>query len=97
MTDTIVRASDFQASWEVRDANAQRFNSSKHEDECFFCGRGLTESAVKNGWWVHLTVGGLLVEQDWDEVANESQGCFPVGSECAKRIARPYKFKFRED
>lgn len=93
------KSSDLQASWEVRDANRARFSGSKHVDECFLCGRGLTESAVANGWYIHLHAAtGDLLPEGWDpeddgEDWNASQGCFPVGSECAKRIARPYKFR----
>lgn len=99
------KASDFQADPETRRTNAQRYNGSKHEDECFFCGRGLTASGLANAWWVHLTTSGYLVTQDYGSVREDagevqaaeefrlSQGCFPVGSECAKRIARPYKFR----
>jgi hypothetical protein len=97
MTSTLTQypeASQFQADPEVRRAATHGPNSV---DECFFCGRGLTERALQNGWWVHLNVGGYLVPQDYgsenEDEARLSQGCFPVGSECAKKIARPFKFK----
>lgn len=40
------KASDFQADPETRRANAARFSGSKHGDECFLCGRGLTFAAL---------------------------------------------------
>jgi hypothetical protein len=67
----------------------------RHVDECFLCGRGLTQSGVDNAWWVHLCTDGTLLTQD--DTEHDSQGCFPVGSECAKRIARPWKFKIRTE
>lgn len=90
------KASDFQADYETRQENARRFNGTNHEDECFLCGRGLTQKAIESGWYIHLGTDGTLLQQD-DPAAEAdpglSQGAFPVGSECAKRIARPYKFK----
>lgn len=92
--DTCLLASDFQAEPAVRDANAQKFFSSTkpYADQCFLCGRPLTAKAVENGSYIHLTTSGFLVERDYE--GDDSQGCFPVGSECAKRIPRPFKFKF---
>lgn len=99
-TETLTQrpnCSDLQASWEVRDANAAR-RSERAVDECFLCGRGLTETAIANGWWIHLHAPtGDLLPEGWEpeapETWNDSQGCFPVGSECAKRIPKGYKFK----
>ena len=90
-TTEAVLASDFQATWEEREVNRQRFNGSKHVDECFLCGRGLTEKAVENGRFIHLTTSGFLVPQDAEGV--DSQGAFPVGSECAKRLPKPLAFR----
>jgi len=91
MTTTTVLASDFQATYEVRETNRERFNGSKHADECFLCGRGLTEKAVENGRFIHLTTDGLLVPQDAEGI--DSQGAFPVGSECAKRLPKALAFR----
>lgn len=87
-------ASDFQADIETRRRNFYNF-PAKAENECFFCGRGLTPKAVANGWWVNLVTDGTLTTRD-DEVS-DSQGTFPIGSECAKRIQRPFKFKTTEE
>lgn len=86
----MIKASDFQRSVDVRDAN-RRKQTGDHSDECFLCGRGLTDRAVRNGWWIHLTTGGLLVEQTYN--GEDSQGRFPVGSECAKFLPKSAKFK----
>lgn len=93
MNENLIPASDFQAEWPVRDANARRFSSSKHSDECFLCGRGLTERAVENGWWIEMTTDGMLIKAGTDTTGLDSQGCFPVGSECAKRLPAGFKTK----
>lgn len=56
-------------------------NASVGLDWCYVCGRKLGKSAlhfeVDNGWM-------LIAPQQNNP---ESQGCFPVGKECAKKFA----------
>ena len=84
-----------QADYETQRSNERRFNSDKHVDNCFLCARPLTEKARDNGWMVHLHVQLGLIPNgaDIDDMSG-SQGCFPVGSECAKKIPAAYRFKF---
>ena len=94
-------ASDFQADHETREANRHRFSGSKHGDECFLCGRGLTFAALmpEKAWRIHLGTDGTLLPEGWEPEGGDwnadrlSQGTFPVGPECAKRIPRPFKFR----
>lgn len=87
-----MKASDLQAPANERQANERKFRLSRTAVEpCFLCGRPLTEQAVENGYLIHLTTADLLVPEDY--VGSDSQGCFPVGSECAKRIPADLKFK----
>lgn len=81
-----------QIDWDERQRNEQKFNGSKHTDVCFRCGRPLTQKASDNGWWIQMTDSGVLVPKDYSEV--DSQGCFPLGSECAKNVPTGLKFKF---
>lgn len=85
----------YQADWRERKANAERFTTDKHTDECFLCGRGLTAKAVENGWAVHLRTDNMLlpVGEPWDS-DEQSQGWFPVGSECAKRVPLTHRGRF---
>lgn len=89
------KASTYQADPDTRSEAVYR--PETHADQCFLCGRGLTRKGLANGWWINLGTDDTLMPDGWgqsdeyDEVLD--QGCFPVGSECAKRIARPYKFK----
>lgn len=95
---TFLSLEGLQADPEIRDLNNQRFGQSdKHVDQCFLCGRGLTEKAKDNGWMIHLHTSGVLISNDYlvDDLGNNgSQGCFPVGSECAKRVPATFRFKF---
>ena len=61
-----------------------------HSDTCFVCGK---RTAIKMS--VHYTVEGYLIPADIDETELqfrnlESQGCFPIGSECAKKVGKHF-------
>lgn len=65
------------------------YDPARHVNECYVCGRGLTEAAVARGWYVHMTTAGTIAPVDLPEDAlpeRDDQGWFPVGSECARRI-----------
>ena len=57
----------------------EKASNSMGQDFCFVCGRKLGKNAyhfeVSNAWII-IELGG-----------SNSQGCFPVGSECAKKFA----------
>ncbi len=62
----------------------------EHSNTCFVCGK----QTAKNTF-VHYTVEGFLIPADIDETELEfrnleSQGCFPIGSECAKKVGRHF-------
>lgn len=66
-----------------------------HVDECFACGRGLTEKALANGWWIEMLVTGEFIAADDPRSHDDavSQGTFPLGSECAKKVPRNLRRK----
>lgn len=86
-----VRAWDLQAPAAVRRANSER-DVRDAVDECFVCARPLTEAGVARGKWIEHTTSGFLVPVDAPSPA-DSQGCFPVGSECAKSIPAAFRLK----
>lgn len=56
-------------------------------DACQICGRQMTDdgTAGKAGsLWVHLSIDGQILPLDYE--GTESQGCWQVGSSCAKQI-----------
>jgi hypothetical protein len=52
----------------------------------------MSRNAAANAWHVHMTVDSELVEFNADMGAN-SQGWFPIGSECAKMIPLTHRRK----
>lgn len=56
--------------------------ASRAADPCFRCGRNIVDAA----WLIHLGVDGLIHPADAVLSEDESQGWFPVGSDCAKRL-----------
>jgi hypothetical protein len=54
-------------------------------NNCFLCNRPIDERKAS---WVHLsTKGGLFPVNESDET---TQGWFPVGSECAKKLPKTH-------
>ncbi len=55
-------------------------------DQCILCGKKLGE----NPQYFHYLTNGNLTNST-DDNHPQSQGCFPVGSECAKKIEKAFK------
>ena len=55
---------------------------------CWMCDRDIT---TKTAQYVHMTTSCTLIPVDADEDLFDSQGCFPVGSGCKKKIAKIIK------
>lgn len=56
-------------------------------DECEYCGKKLG----KNPLCAHINIDGTIIpiditEADLNLVGMESQGCFPIGQNCAKKL-----------
>ena len=74
-----------------REANMERNDGGS---ACLVCGRSMSEAKVDKAWHVHMTVSLMLAATD-DEVGDrDSQGWFPVGSECAKLVPLTHRTKF---
>jgi hypothetical protein len=44
-------------------------------------------------YMVHMTTDWLMVDTDDEILVGNSQGLFPVGSECKKRLPKEFIFK----
>ena len=77
---------------EQRQRNRERRDS--HIEECAVCARGLTEKAVENAWYVHLTIDAEMTPVDIELESDIDLGWHPVGSECAKLIPKSHRLKF---
>lgn len=74
---------------QFQNADAQSNWGYYNENQCCLCGK----KVGKNPSYVHyLTNGNITSEQDDSKIPN-SQGCFPVGSECAKKLPAVFVFK----
>lgn len=71
-------------------------------DECEYCLR----KCGKNPLHVHITTDGTIVpnditEEDLERAGHESQGCFPIGTGCAKSLfaaedIEKYTFRYKD-
>ncbi len=69
------------------DSIVTKHRRSVGEYSCLFCGKEIK----KQEYFVHLLTNGCLINTD-QEVAG-SQGFFPIGSECKKKIPSDFYFK----
>lgn len=85
-----IPAAAFQDAPEVRENRPKGMNDV---EACFVCGRGMTAAAIAAGRLVHLATDGNLVSREETKAGPvaDSQGAFPVGSECYKRIPEPFR------
>ena len=70
------------------DQNIEKYGN--FGNTCFCCGK---PTAKKQ--FVHYTTSGDLVntsEEDLSSIDRESQGFFPIGSECAKKYKKEFIF-----
>lgn len=88
-TGATVPAIDYDTwrqSVERREANSRiHRRGDESNPECKMCGRKMSRKASENAHHVHMTVYLDLVPLNAD-IESISQGCFPVGSECAKML-----------
>lgn len=78
-----------------KEANQKKHNRNTHgSDNCRLCNQVLSDKAVSNGFFVHMTVGGALVDVTTQiNIGDESQGWFPIGSSCAKKLPKQFRTK----
>ncbi len=74
------------------ESNIETFGD--HSNTCHVCGK-----RTASNQFIHITTDDFLVPIDLDESTIElhgleSNGCFPVGSECAKKIDKNFIYKF---
>ena len=51
------------------------------EEKCEYCGKKLGNNRL----FVHITTDGVCLPNSIN-IIDQSQGCFPIGSECAKKL-----------
>ena len=75
-------------SEEQKQQNAKKHNRSTHgTNPCQLCGQTISDKSLDNSWWVHMTTSGDLYPVGF-EITQGSQGYFPIGASCAKRIPK---------
>jgi len=87
----MMNAADLQAPAEVRAANRAR-SGGRFDDECFVCARGMTAARIAKAAMVHLLTDGTIAPTADPIDDSTSQGFFPVGSECARKIPAAFRF-----
>jgi len=62
-----------------------------HTERCVCCNKPMKPEQVK--YMVHMTTDWLMVDTDDATLVGNSQGLFPVGSECKKMLPKNFVFQ----
>jgi len=102
MKARIVRGIEIQVitreEWDVvtqeqREKNMRKHNRSTHGiNPCHLCEQTISDKSLPTAWYVHMSTDAELLPIGI-EITEGSQGYFPIGSACAKRIPKGYKTK----
>jgi hypothetical protein len=102
METRIVRGIEIEvitvAEWDIvsleqKEQNAKKHNRATHGIEpCHLCGQTISDKSLPTAWYVHMSTGCELLPIGI-EIVEGSQGYFPIGASCAKRIPKGYKTK----
>jgi hypothetical protein len=72
---------------ELQTEHAKNNWANYREDQCCLCGK----KVGKEPMYVHYLTNGNIVSHSGNDIEN-SQGFFPVGSECAKKLVIQFAF-----
>jgi len=77
---------DYRISNTTFERNQKANSKVANRSDCMICGKATNTETCKT--WVEVTTDGELIEIGVDHP--RSQGCFTVGSDCAKKIPSRY-------
>jgi len=83
---TIQRVIEIPLS-ELQSEDAKQHWNDYNENQCILCGK----KVGKNPKMIHYLTNGNIVSWEGEDIEN-SQGFFPVGSECAKKLIIQFAF-----
>ena len=69
----------------------EELSKSGHTERCVCCNKPMKSEQVK--YMVHMTTDWLMIDIDDASLIDNSQGLFPVGSECKKHLPKEFVFK----
>ena len=88
-----LKLSDVMVSSKQFDKNYYAPKKDGVFDHCALCGKHVANKGENTAWIEHTTSGLLIpngvevpIEGTGDYQGHQSQGCFPVGPECAKKV-----------
>lgn len=69
-----------------KEANLEKYGDNTNS--CICCGK-----PTKQNLFVHMTTNWTMINEADEKKVNDSQGFFPIGSNCAKLIMKEFVFK----
>ena len=80
----------------MRERNNEKYGDNEYQ--CVCCQRPIKD--IKSSYWVHMNEGWKALHNSINEAncfeltGNNSQGCFPIGNDCAKKMGKDFIFKY---
>lgn len=88
----VITADNFHPTEEQRQKNSKkRRRGVIYTYDCHMCGTPMTDKQVETAYHVHMNIDGDIVPVDAKIPNSESQGWFPIGSECARKVPHGWK------
>jgi hypothetical protein len=69
----------------------EKLSKKGHTERCVCCNKPMKPEQVK--YMVHMTTDWLMTDVGNESDIDNSQGFFPVGSECKKQLPKQFVFK----
>jgi hypothetical protein len=66
------------------------YNFKEDQEPCIICERPVNINAKTK--WIHMTTSLEAVERNYDQ--DDSQGCFPIGNDCCKKLPKNLVFEY---
>ena len=76
---------------EQLERNENRAWRATDNDNCVCCGRPINN---EDAFYVHMSTDWDMIHNDANVRDEDSQGCFPLGDGCAKKVHKDYKQKW---
>lgn len=106
MTKTTIKEITIQLTKELYESPMRERNIHKYglmTEQCICCGKPMSENDPMGAYHVHMNTNWVAVnpkivtEENIVELTGaESQGCFPIGNDCAKKM-KDFVFKLNID
>jgi hypothetical protein len=70
--------------------NEKNYKFTKHQEPCIICEKPM--NITEKTKWIHMTTSLEAVDRNYE--GEDSQGCFPIGNDCCKKLPKYLVFQY---